>query len=202
MNKIGFAMTSSYCTLEKAIEQLENLVEKGYDVHPITSPDVIGKTTRFGCCKQFKNRIENITEKPVVSSIVEAEKFGPLEPLDAIIVAPATGNTVAKLTNGITDTPVTMAVKATLRNEKPVVLAIATNDALGANGPNIISLYYRKNYFLVPITQDDPIKKPNSMIADFNMIEPTLEYALNNSQIDNAITKDIRVKMLSASKKN
>jgi dipicolinate synthase subunit B len=198
---IGWAFTGSYCTLDQAIYQLENLMEYGYKVYPIASPGVIKDNTRFGNGKDFENKIMNITGEEIVTDIIKAEEFGPIIPLDAIVVAPTTGNTVAKLAHGITDTPVTMAVKATLRNKKPVVLAIATNDAISTNGPNIMALLYRENYYLVPLAQDDPIKKPNSLIAKFGLIIPTLCDALNGKWNENTIPQELRAKMLRGPKR-
>lgn len=181
--KIGFAITSSYCTVEKIMEQVLSLVELGYDVVPIASPGVVSCNTRFGKGKDFKEVLEKITGKKVVSSIIEAERFGPKEKLDLLVIAPATGNFVAKLAHGITDTPVTMATKATLRNGSPIVIGISTNDGLGMNGENIMKLLNTKNIYFIPFGQDDSLKKPNSLISHFDMLIPTIEEALKNNQI-------------------
>jgi len=181
--KIGFAITSSYCTVEKIMEQVFNLVELGYDVIPIASPGVVSCDTRFGKGKDFKEVLEKITGNKVVSSIIDAERFGPKEKLDLLVVAPATGNFVAKLAHGITDTPVTMATKATLRNGSPIVIGISTNDGLGMNGENIMKLLNTKNIYFIPFGQDDSLKKPNSLISHFDMLIPTILEALNNNQI-------------------
>lgn len=195
VKKIGFALTRSYCTLKTAIEQMENLMEKGYKIYPIASLGVIEDNTRFGKGEEFKKRIIDITGEEIVTDIINAEQFGPTNPLDAIVVAPATGNTVAKLAHGITDTPVTMAVKATLRNKKPVILAIATNDAVSTNGPNIIALLYRENYYIVPLIQDDPVKKPTSLISKFDKLVPTVEEALKGIWSEDVVPEGFKIKM-------
>lgn len=181
--KIGFAITSSYCTVEKIMEQVLNLVELGYDVIPIASPGVVTCDTRFGKGRDFKEVLETITGHEVTCTIVDAERFGPKEKLDLLVVAPATGNTIAKLANGITDSPVTMATKATLRNESPIVIGVSTNDGLGLNGENIMKLLNTKNIYFIPFGQDNYEKKPNSLISHFDMLIPTIEEALSNRQI-------------------
>lgn len=181
--KIGFAITSSYCTIEKIMEQIINLIDLGYEVVPIASPGVVECDTRFGKGKTFKEILEKITKKEVVSTIIEAEKFGPKEKLDLLVIAPATGNFIAKLAHGITDTPVTMATKATLRNESPIVIGISTNDGLGLNGENIMKLLNTKNIYFIPFGQDNYEQKPNSLISHFDQLIPTIEEALKNNQI-------------------
>ncbi len=181
--KIGFAITSSYCTVEKIMAQILELVEAGYEVIPIASPGVVSCDTRFGKGKDFKEVLEKITGKKVVDSIIEAERFGPSEKLDLLVIAPATGNFIAKLAHGITDTPVTMATKATLRNQSPIVIGISTNDGLGLNGENIMKLLNTKNIYFIPFGQDNYETKPNSLISHFDMLLPTIEEALNNNQI-------------------
>lgn len=181
--KIGFAITSSYCTVEKIMEQILILVELGYDVIPISSPGVISCDTRFGKGRDFKDVLETITGHKVTSTIIDAEKFGPKEKLDLLVIAPATGNTIAKLAHGITDSPVTMATKATLRNGSPIVIGVSTNDGLGLNGENIMKLLNTKNIYFVPFGQDNYEKKPNSLISHFDMLIPTIEEALSNKQI-------------------
>jgi dipicolinate synthase subunit B len=181
--KIGFAITSSFCTVEKIMEQVLNLVNLGYDVIPIASPAVICCDTRFGKGKDFKEVLETITGHEVVATIIEAERFGPKEKLDLLVVAPATGNFIAKLAHGITDTPVTMAVKATLRNQSPIVIGVSTNDGLGLNGENIMKLLNTKNIYFIPFGQDNYQSKPNSLISHFDMLIPTIEEALHDKQI-------------------
>lgn len=187
MPKIGFAITSSFCTISKILEQIVNLKDLGYEVIPIVSPAVIEKDTRFGKGNEFKEIIEKITEHEIVSDIIDAERFGPKEKLDLLVIAPATGNFIAKLANGITDSTVTMATKASLRNNIPIVIGVSTNDGLGMNGKNIMNLINTKNIYFIPFGQDDYINKPNSLVAHYDMLVPTIETALENSQIQPVI---------------
>lgn len=180
---IGFAITGSFCTIAEAIIELERIAFLGAEVYPIISNTVATTNTRFGRADELRRRVELITGKDCIDTITEAEPIGPKKMLDLIVVAPCTGNTLSKIANGITDTPVTMAVKAHLRNLRPVVLAIATNDGLGANGKNIGALMNTKNIYFVPFGQDDPEKKSNSLIARFGLIVPTIEQALEGRQI-------------------
>jgi len=181
--KIGFALTSSFCTFNKVLQEMEKIVAEGADVYPIISESVGMYNTRFGSADDWKLKLEAVTGKVPISSIVDAEPIGPKSFLDVIIVAPCTGNTLAKIANSITDTTVTMAVKAHLRNQKPVVIAISTNDGLGANARNLGMLLNRKNIYFVPFGQDDPIKKCNSLIAKFDLIIPAIKEALEGKQI-------------------
>lgn len=181
--KIGFALTGSSCNFEAVFPEIEKLANKGADIYPIISSAVDTFDTRFGTAEEWKNKLKSITGKELIRTIVEAEPVGPKLNLDILVVAPCTGNTTAKLANAITDTSVTMAVKAHLRNNKPVVLAIATNDGLGANAKNIGLLMNMKNIYFVPFRQDDPFKKPKSLIAKFELIQPAIEEALKGSQI-------------------
>lgn len=181
--KIGIALTGSSCNFEKVFSVIEKLSEKGADLYPIISPAAATFDTRFGKAEEWKEKLKKITGKDLITTIVEAEPVGPKLNLDVIVVAPCTGNTLAKLANAITDTPVTMACKAHLRNEKPVVLAFATNDALGGNAKNLGMLLNIKNIYFVPFGQDDPHKKPKSMIANFDLIEETIEAALKGKQL-------------------
>jgi len=181
--KIGWALTGSFCNFQFVFPHIENIAKEGADIYPIVSYSVDSFDTRFGKAEEWKNKLREITGKDIISTIVDAEPVGPQLKMDIMIVAPCTGNTIAKLANAITDTPVTMACKAHLRNQRPLVLAIATNDALGANAKNIGLLLNTKNVYFVPFGQDDPIKKPNSMIAHFEKIKLTLEEALKGKQI-------------------
>lgn len=181
--KIGFALTGSSCNFEAVFPEIEKLVEGGADIYPIISPAVDTFDTRFGTAEKWKNKLVEITGKELIKTIVDAEPVGPKLNLDVLVVAPCTGNTTAKLANAITDTSVTMAVKAHLRNNRPVVLAIATNDGLGANAKNIGLLLNMKNIYFVPFCQDDAMKKPKSLIAKFDQIQPTIEDALFGRQI-------------------
>ena len=183
MARIGFGITSSYCTLEKTLIELKNLVDLGHEIIPIVSNGVIHNNTRFGEGKNFKETIESYTNQKIVSSINDAERFGASDKLDLIVVAPATGNFIAKLANGITDNTVTMAVKATLRNNSPVVIGISTNDGLGFNGINIAKLLYSKNIYFIPFGQDNCLKKPNSLISHFDLLSDTIDLALDGKQL-------------------
>ncbi len=187
--RIGFALTGSFCTFEQVFPQMKKLKEEGASILPIVSDSVNKYDTRFFQKDIVIKNLEEITGNSVVSNIVGAEPIGPKKLLDILIVAPCTGNTIAKLSHGITDTPVLMAVKAQLRNLKPVVLAISTNDGLSNNAKNIGILLNIKNMFFVPFGQDNPYKKPNSLVADMNKIIPTIESALINDQIQPMIIK-------------
>lgn len=181
--RVGFAITGSFCTFAKTIPQIENLVNEGAEVLTIISDSVNDFDTRFGMAEDFKNTLQLITGKKPINTIVEAEPIGPKAILDILIIAPCTGNTIAKIANAITDGTVTMACKAHLRNMRPVVIAISTNDGLSANAKNIGALLNMKNIYMVPFGQDDPIKKCTSLVADFDQILPTVLNALQNSQI-------------------
>ena len=183
MKKLGIAFCGSFCTTSKAIELLKDLKQKGYDITPIFSEHVREISTRFGDCDAIFETICEICQNEPITTIVEAEPIGPLKMFDALIVAPCTGNTLAKLTYGITDNTVTMACKSHLRNTRPLIIAIATNDGLSANASNIGNLLNRKNYYFVPFGQDDPKKKPNSLVCDMNLVEKTLKKSLKGCQI-------------------
>jgi len=181
--KIGIAFTGSFCTFENAFGQLEELVKEGVDVYPIFSFSSQNTDNRFGKSESFLRRAEEICDKKAITTIAAAEPIGPNGYLDALTILPCTGNTIAKLANGITDTPVLMAAKAHLRNEKPLILSISTNDALSMNLKNVGLLMNIKHIYFVPFGQDDPTKKPNSMIAHTNMLVPTLRKALDHKQL-------------------
>ena len=194
MKKIGFGITSSFCTIPKVMNQLLLLREEGYDIYPITSPAVLNTDTRFGEAEKIKETIEKICNKEIVSSIEGAEQFGPKLKLDALVIAPATGNFVAKLAHGITDTPVTMATKATLRNGSPIIIGVSTNDGLGMNGENIMKLLNTKNIYFIPFGQDDYENKPNSLIAHYDLLIPTIESALESNQIQPVLKEHVKKK--------
>ncbi|HHY60211.1 MAG TPA: dipicolinate synthase subunit B [Clostridia bacterium] len=181
--KIGAALTGSHCTLAKILPQIENLVKEGATVYPIVSEAVAGTDTRFGRAEDWLAQLQGITGQAVIQSIVEAEPIGPQGLLDVVLVAPCTGNTLAKLANAITDGPVLMAVKAHLRNQKPVVLAISTNDGLGLNAKNLGLLLNTKNIYFVPFGQDSPRHKPQSLVAHMELITDTILAALQGKQI-------------------
>lgn len=180
--KLGFAMCGSYCTYEDVLPIFERLCEI-YDVTPIMSETSASTDSRFGQAEDYKARMEAKAGKRVIDSIVAAEPIGPQKLLDVLVVAPCTGNTLAKLASGITDTCVTMACKAHLRNGRPLILAISTNDGLSGNAANIGALMNRKNVYLVPFYQDSPFKKPCSLVADFKQISETVEAALGGRQL-------------------
>ena len=176
--RIGLGITASHCTYEEVVPKIKSLTDAGATVVPIITPSVLHAATRFGTGQEWIEKIEKLAGEKVVSSIVEAEPFGPKNPLDCMVIAPMTGNSISKFANAATDSPVLMAAKATLRNGSPVVLGISTNDALGLNGMNIMKLLNAKNVYFIPFGQDDPINKPTSMIADFDKILETVHYAI------------------------
>lgn len=179
---LGLALCGSYCTYEKLFAASEKLA-KEYDIVPIMSDNAAETDTRFGTAVEHMKRLMDISGKKVVCTIEEAEPLGPKYSLDALLIAPCTGNTLAKLAHGITDTAVTMAAKAHLRNGKPLVIAFSSNDGLSGSAENIGRLLNRKNVYFVPFGQDDPINKPNSLQADFQLLAESLEYALEGRQI-------------------
>jgi dipicolinate synthase subunit B len=181
--KIGFALTGSFCTIEKVIPEIEKIVKEGATVFPIISGSVDTSDTRFGNAEELKLMLKNLTGKNIISSIVEAEPIGPKALLDILVIAPCTGNTLAKIANAITDTPVTMACKAHLRNQKPVVIAVSTNDGLGVNAKNLGFLLTMKNVYFVPFGQDAPNSKPNSLLAKNDLIISTALEALKGNQL-------------------
>lgn len=194
--KVGFAITASFCTLDRVILNLIELREMGYDVYPIISENIKNYDTRFGSGEDFIKRVEKITGKKVTDNIVDAEKFGPSNKMDVMVVLPATGDFIAKLANGITDNPVNLAVKATIRNGSPIVIAVSTNDGLGLNGQNIMKLLNIKNVYFVPFGQDNYEKKPNSLISHYDLLVPTIEEALNKKQLQPVLKDYEKVKKL------
>ena len=181
--RIGFAFTGSFCTFKVVIEELKKIQKMGADIIPIMSYNAYNLDTKFGKASDFINEIELITEKEIIHTIQGAEPIGPKGLTDIMIIAPCTGNTIAKLANDIIDTPATMAAKSHLRNNKPLVIAISTNNGLSGNAENIGKLLNRKNYYFVPFKQDNPITKPRSLVFDFSYIPKTIEYALKGEQI-------------------
>lgn len=181
--RVGFALCGSFCTFSSVIPKFEELALKGYDMYPIMSEIAANTDTRFGKAEDFKDRLKKAAGKNIITSIAAAEPIGPKKLLDVLVVAPCTGNTLSKLANSITDTSVTMAVKAHLRNARPVVIAVSTNDALSGSAKNIGTLLNYKNIYFVPMKQDDYEKKPTSIVADFDLILPTIEKALNGEQL-------------------
>lgn len=189
--KIGIAFTGSFCTYKRIFEELEKLIKEGAEVFTIFSNAAQTIDSRFGKSEDFIKKATELTGKKPIFTISEAEPIGPKAYLDALVIFPCTGNTIAKLANGITDGPVLMAAKAHLRNEKPLILSISTNDALGMNMKNIGLLLNSKNIYFIPFGQDDYIKKPNSLIAHTELIIPTIEAALNGKQIQPIIKSPI-----------
>ncbi len=176
---IGYALCGSFCTHARSLIVLRRLREAGYDILPILSPVAAETDTRFGRAADLLRTVEDICGRPPVTTIAEAEPLGPACPLDALVVAPCTGNTLAKLARGVTDTSVTMAAKAHLRADRPLILALASNDALSAGLCNIALMLNRKNVYFVPMHQDDPRGKPHSLVADFSLVPTALEAALS-----------------------
>ena len=181
--KIGFGLTGSFCTIDSVFSQIEKLISEGADVIPIISFSVDKYDTRFGKAEDIKSRLKSLTGKDAIATIVDSEPIGPKNLLDIMVVAPCTGNTLSKIANAITDTPVTMACKAHLRNNKPVVLSISTNDGLGGNARYIGQIINTKNMYLVPFGQDNPVSKPNSLVAKIDLILPTIQKAIEGKQI-------------------
>ncbi len=180
---VGFAICGSFCTFSKAIPQMKALIESGYEVIPIMSTTASSLDTRFGKASDFIWEIEDMCNRKIINTISAAEPIGPKKMTDVMVIAPCTGNTLGKLSNAITDTPVTMAAKSHLRIERPLLIALASNDALGATAQNIGKLMNVKNVFFVPMSQDDPEKKPNSLVAHFDLLIPAIEKALIKEQI-------------------
>ena len=181
--KLGFAICGSFCTHSKILKQLEELKVAGYDITPIVSETVYSTDTRFGKADEFIEKIETICDNKCLHTVKDTEPIGPKALLDVLVIAPCTGNTLGKLANGITDTSVTMAAKAHLINERPLIIAPSTNDALGASAKNIGLLMNCKNGYFVPFRQDMPEYKHNSCISDFSLIDKTIEEALNGKQL-------------------
>ncbi|MCE7794552.1 dipicolinate synthase subunit B [Salipaludibacillus sp. CUR1] len=180
---IGFGLTGSHCTYEEVMPAMKKLVSLGAKVTPFVSYTVQSTDTKFGTSDSWLKEITETTPEPIVDTIVKAEPFGPKYPLDCMVVAPMTGNSTSKLANALTDSPVLMGAKATMRTGRPVVVAVSTNDALGLNGVNIMKLMAAKNIYFVPLGQDHPFKKPNSLVADMSRIPETVEEAINGRQL-------------------
>lgn len=181
--KIGIGLTGSFCSLEKTLSVIKDLSKLKCDLYIFASEKILTCDTRFDKADELIEELEKLSKRKIIDNVVDSEIFGPKIPLDIMLVIPCSGNTLAKLTYGLNDNAVTMACKSTLRNEHNVVLAIATNDALSNSGKNIMQLLNTKHFYLVPMYQDDYIKKPNSMLFDENLVIPTLINALNNKQI-------------------
>ena len=181
--KIGYCLTGSFCTFAKSLEALEALVRAGHTITPIMSQTAYTTDTRFGDAVDIQNRLIAITGNSIIHTIAQAEPVGPKKMFDVLAIVPCTGNTLAKLACGIADGPVTLAAKAHLRNERPIVLAVSTNDALAGNAPSIGTLLTRRHYYFVPFSQDNAAKKPRSMVAHFELLPETIAAALEGRQL-------------------
>jgi dipicolinate synthase subunit B len=180
---IGFGITGSFCTHSKILSELENIVVNGANVYPIISYSVDQTDTRFGTAKDMKEKVEYITGRKIINSMVDVEPIGPKALFDIMVVAPCTGSTLSRIAAGLSDTPVTLACKAHLRNNKPVVLSLSTNDGLGANAKNIAAVLNTKNIYVVPFFQDDPHGKPNSITSKPELIIAAIISAMNGKQL-------------------
>ncbi|RIW29304.1 dipicolinate synthase subunit B [Bacillus salacetis] len=187
--RIGFGLTGSHCTYDAVFPEIERLVKEGADVIPVVTSTVMNTVTRFGDGEDWIKRIEEVTGNAAVDTIVKAEPLGPKLPLDCMVIAPLTGNSMSKFANAMTDSPVLMAAKATLRNHRPVVLGISTNDALGLNGVNLMRLISTKDIYFIPFGQDDPEKKPKSMVARMNRLMDTVEAAMEGKQLQPVVVE-------------
>ncbi|WP_309122974.1 dipicolinate synthase subunit B [Paenibacillus sp.] len=180
---VGYALTGSHCTLEEVMPQIKRFVDAGANVVPIISHSVAMTDTRFGKAADWQKQLKDLTGNDIIASIVDAEPLGPAKLLDVMAIAPCTGNTTSKLANAMTESPVLMAAKAQMRNGRPLVLAISTNDGLGLNSANIAKLLITKNIYFVPFGQDNPQAKPNSLVARMDLIMETCEAALQGKQL-------------------
>ncbi len=181
--RLGFVVTGSHCTLQEAIDQIDRLAAEGAEITAVVSFSVSSMDTRFGKAADWCAKLEEITGKEVIKTISTAEPIGPGKLFDLLACVPCTGNTLAKLANGITDTPALMAIKAHLRNQRPVVIAVSTNDGLGLNAKNIAVLINTKNIYMVPFGQDNPVAKPNSLVARLDCLLDTICCALDGKQV-------------------
>lgn len=180
---VGYALSGSHCTFAEVMPQIQRFVDAGAKVIPIVSQTLVTTDTRFGTAKEWQEKLLEITGNEIISTIVQAEPLGPSKQLDVLVIAPCTGNTTSKLANAQTDSAVLMAAKAQMRNRRPIVLAISTNDGLGLNAANIAKLLVAKNIYFVPFGQDDPTKKPNSLVARMDLIMEACEAALQGEQL-------------------
>jgi dipicolinate synthase subunit B len=181
---IGYAFCGSFCTHAASLEQLRRLLAAGYEVQPIFSQAVYETDTRFGRAQALREQVEALCGRAVLHTVTDTEPLGPRQPLQALVICPCTGNTLAKMACGVTDTSVCMAAKAHLRSDRPLVIALASNDALSANLANLAVLLRRKNVYFVPMRQDDPQGKPHSLVCEFDLLQPTLLAALEGRQME------------------
>ena len=180
---IGIGITGSFCTHARILEEIQLLKDKGYNIIPIVTNSVLNTDTRFGKAKEFLKKLEEITQNKVVSNIIDAEPLGPSGKIEALLIAPCTGNTLSKLANAITDNAVLMTAKALMRNNKPIIIGLSSNDSLGLNLQNIAKLMNTKGIYFIPFGQDDCEKKPKSLIAKWNKTEETLLSAMQGKQL-------------------
>jgi dipicolinate synthase subunit B len=190
--KIGFGITGSFCTVNLVKEILQDLVNEGVDVYPVLSDTVVASDTRFSQAKDYIEEIESITGKKCVTNIVEAEEFGPITPLDLMVIVPISGVSIAKFANAINDNAPLLSAKATLRNDNPVLLGVFTNDGLGLCGVNIMQLMATKNVFMLPFGQNDPIKKSNSITSDLSKTKEAIILALQKKQIQPVLVENFK----------
>lgn len=181
--KVGYAISGSYCTHKQSLNALCHLAARDLEIVPIVSENAASTDTRFGTAAALLNTLHTITGKAPIRTIRDAEPLGPAEPLDALLIAPCTGNTLAKLAAGITDSSVCMAAKAHMRTTRPLLIALATNDAMSANLENIGRMLQRKNVYFVPMIQDDPVWKPHSLVADFSRIPAAFDAMMQGQQL-------------------
>ena len=180
---IGFALCGSFCTFSKVFPAMEAVRDRFGDVTAIASENVSALDTRFGTAREFRARMEEISGRPVIDSLTAAEPIGPRKLFDALVICPCTGNTLGKLAAGVADTTVTMAAKSHLRNGRPLILAVSTNDGLASSAKSIGALMDKKNVYFVPFRQDDPVEKPTSLVADFSLVADTVAAALAGHQL-------------------
>lgn len=180
---VGFALTGSHCTYDEVMPQIQRFIDAGANVIPIASHTVMSTDTRFGKSSEWQQKLVDMTGNEIIATIVDAEPLGPSKKLDVLAIAPCTGNTTSKLANAITDSPVLMAAKAQMRNQRPLVLAISTNDGLGLNMANIAKLMFAKHIYFVPFGQDNPHVKPNSLVSRMDLIMETCEASLEGQQL-------------------
>lgn len=187
--KVGYALSASHCTFEEVMPQIQRFVDAGAEVYPVASYSLMDTDTRFGKSEDWQKQLKDITGNDIIATIVDAEPLGPSKLLDILVIAPCTGNTTSKLANAMTDSPVLMAAKAQMRNQRPLVLGLSTNDGLGLNLANIAKLINTKNIYFVPFGQDAPEKKPNSLVARMDLILETCESALQGKQLQPVVVE-------------
>lgn len=189
---IGFGLTGSHCTYDQVLPEMQRLIDEGAKVIPFVTYTVKTTNTKFGEAAEWLEKIRKITGEEIIDNIPAAEPFGPKKLLDVMVIAPCTGNSTSKLANALTDNAVLMAAKATMRNGRPVVVAISTNDGLGLNAQNVAKLLSSKNIYFVPFGQDNPTEKPNSLVAKMDLIKETCEHALEGKQLQPLLIERFR----------